>query len=195
VVLEHVERGLDAVIVNPTSIVGPHDHKPSPQGCALLGMVCRRWLPLVDAGYDWVDVRDVVRGALAALERGRPGERYILGSQRLTFRQIAAHIAEATGLRVPRVTLPLWTGYLGLPFARLWSALTGARQLLTLESLRILTRHRRICCDKARAELGYAPRPFGRTMADTFAWYRDAGLLPERLLRATALSTPPLRKS
>ncbi len=187
VVLDAVDRGLDAVIVNPTSIVGPYDFKPSAQGRALLTMVCRRWLPMVQAGYDWVDVRDVVRGALAALERGRTGERYILGSQRLTFAQIAAHIAEATGLRVPRLALPLWTGYLGVPFARLWSALTGARQLLTVESIRILTRHHTVCCDKARAELDYAPRPFGETMADTFAWYRDAGLLPPRLVRAAAL--------
>lgn len=186
VVRDAVERGLDAVIVNPTSIVGPNDFKPSPQGVALLTMVTRRYLPLVSAGYDWVDVRDVAQGALLALEKGSTGERYILGNRRLTFREIATIIAQVTDLRVPLVAVPLWTGYLGAPFARIWSALTGARQLLTLESIQILKRHQDVSIAKARRELGYEPRSFEQTMADGFAWYRDAGMLPPHLARRFA---------
>ncbi len=177
VVLEAVAAGLDAVIVNPTSIVGPNDFKPSPQAMALLGMARHRFLPIVNAGYDWVDVRDVVDGALLALERGRAGERYILGNQRQTFREIADKVEHATGIRVVGPAIPLWSVRTGVPFARLYAAITGGRQLLTAESIRILGRHLAVSCDKARRELGYAPRPFQETVTDTFAWFREAGLL------------------
>lgn len=179
-VLEAATAGLDAVVVNPTSIIGPFDYGPSAQGAALLAMVRRPWLPSVRAGYDWVDARDVVEGALLALAKGRRGERYILGNGRLTFQEIARHVRQATGRPMSRLALPLWMVWGGVPFAGLYSRVTGRRQLLTGESLSILTRHLAVSSDKAKRELGYAPRSFEETFRDTFAWFEEAGLLPRR---------------
>ena len=179
-VMDAVADGLDAVVVNPTSIIGPHDYGPSAQGGALLAMVRRPWLPSVQAGYDWVDARDVVQGALLALGKGRRGERYILGNGRLTFQEIAMHIRRASGRPMSRLALPLWMAWGGVPFASLYSRVMGRRQLLTGESLSILTRHLAVSSHKARRELGYAPRPFEETFRDTFAWFEEAGMLPSR---------------
>lgn len=178
VVREAAAEGLDAVILNPTSIIGPNDFGPSAQGAALLGMVRRSWLPTVAAGYDWVDVRDVVDGALLALEHGALGEHYILGNGRLTFPEIATYVARTSEHRMSRLALPLWSVRAGVPFAGLWARMTNRRQLLTGESLDILARHLAVSSDKARRELGYAPRPFEETFTDTLAWYEEAGMLP-----------------
>ena len=179
-VLDAVARGLDAVIITPTSIIGPNDYGPSAQGAALLAMAKSPWLPSVRAGYDWVDARDVVKGAILALEKGKRGERYILGHGRLTFLEIGEHIRRATGRRATRLALPIWLVRCGVPFAGLYSRATGRRQLLTGESLSILGRHLAVSSDKARRELGYAPRPFEETFRDTFDWFEAAGMLPRR---------------
>jgi dihydroflavonol-4-reductase len=176
-VLDAIERGLDAVVINPTSVVGPNDFKPSPQGAMLMTMYKRRFLPMVTASYNWVDVRDVVAGALAALEKGNTGERYLLGNEHLSFKQISNHVADAIGRGRARLCVPLWVSAAGLPFAALYSKITGRQQLLTSESLEILTRHQRVSIDKAQRELGYAPRPFAETIKDTLTWYVKNGKL------------------
>jgi dihydroflavonol-4-reductase len=181
VVADAVRDGLDAVVVCPTAVIGPHDHEPSAMGGVLLKIARRRLPGLVDAGFDWVDVRDVVGGAVAALERGRKGERYLLSGRWAHFRELAGAVAAAAGVPLPAFTSPLWLARASAPFAMGFARLTGAAAHLTLDSVETLrTSHHDIRHDKATRELGYAPRALAETAADTVAWYREAGLLGPR---------------
>ena len=181
VVAEAVRDGLDAVVVCPTAVLGPQDHEPSALGGVVLKIASRRLLALVDAGFDWVDVRDVVAGSIAALERGRRGERYLLSGRWAHFRDLAGAVATAAGVSTPRLASPLWLARLSAPFAMGLARLTGAPAHVTLDSIETLrTSHRAIRHDKAARELGYTARPLAESAADTVAWFREAGLLGPR---------------
>jgi dihydroflavonol-4-reductase len=176
-ILQAVERGLDAVIVNPTSVLGPHDYKPGPMGDVLLRLGRGTMPALVRSGFDFVDVRDVVAGAFAAEERGRRGERYLLPGHYATFRELGRLMQAASGRRAPRMVSPIWLARVGAPFLGAWCKVTGGRPLYTSESLHILTRsHPDIRGDKAVRELGYHARPLEETVRDSWDWFRAAGM-------------------
>ena len=168
-----VADGLDAVIVNPTSFIGPHDYRPSHMGGALLKLARGKLPMLFDGGFDWVDVRDVAQGALAAEKRGRTGESYLLSGRWCSLRDLGRMVAEAAGVPAPRLHLPLWLARLALPFFAIGARLTRRPSLYTRDTLDILQRHRLVCHDKATRELGYEPRPLEATIRDTVAWLRD----------------------
>jgi len=176
-VLDAVRRGLDAVIVHPTAILGPFDFKPSPVGQVLLDLYHRRLPALVAGGFDWVDVRDVVAGAMAAEQRGRTGRNYLLSGEWKSVAELAALAEEVTGVRPPRFVAPFWLARLGVPFLTAFARVTGRRPLYTSDSLHALESNRRISCDRAVAELGYTHRPLRETIADAYAWFREAGIL------------------
>ena len=176
-VLAAVQRGLDAVIVHPTAVLGPIDFKPSAMGQVLLDLYHRRLPALVDGGFDWVDVRDVVAGALAAEKQGRTGQNYLLSGAWRSVKELADLAEEVTGVRSPRFTSPMWLARVGAPFLGGWARVTGRRPLYTADSLRALRSNRRISSDKARGELGYSSRPLRDTIADAFEWFRGAGML------------------
>lgn len=170
-----VERGLDAVIVNPTSVLGPHDYKPSAMGEVLVGLARRRFVALVAGGFDWVDVRDVVGGAMAAEERGKRGERYLLSGHWHPVVEIARLVEEVTGVKAPCFAAPFWLAHLGVPFVTLCSKLTRTRALYTRESLHALAGNHQISHAKATRDLAYAPRPLRETVEDFFRWHRERG--------------------
>jgi dihydroflavonol-4-reductase len=172
-----IEKGLDAVILNPTGIIGPHDYEPSYLGRALLDMAQHKLPALVAGGYDWVDVRDVVQGAIAAEKKATSGERYILSGHWLSVSDIADIISEITGTPSPRLTVPLWLARLGVPVVAAISKLTGKSPLYTSFSLQALSSNRNMSHEKASRELGYQPRPFRETITDTLQWFRDNGQL------------------
>jgi dihydroflavonol-4-reductase len=175
-VLAGVRRGLDAVIVCPTGVLGPLDVKPSFMGQFLLNL-CRGRLPALSAGgFDWVDVRDVATTALAAERLGRTGQTYLLSGRWAPLRGLAEILADAEGVPVPRLTTPLWLAGIGAPFLRAWAALRKVPPLYTRESLSTL-RAGRVCGDKAARELGHAPRPVRETLRDSVRWFRDTGSL------------------
>jgi nucleoside-diphosphate-sugar epimerase len=172
-----IRRGLDAVTVNPTGIIGPHDYAPRRAGRALITMYRGRLPMNIAGGFNWVDVRDVAAGALAAEARGRTGERYLLSGHWASMPEVAALMRACTGRAGPRLVAPLWLARLALPFLSAWAKLTGSEPLYTGPSLRALTEHRACSSAKAEAELGFASRPLAQTIADTFAFYGRAGLL------------------
>jgi dihydroflavonol-4-reductase len=180
-------RGLDAVIVNPTGVIGPHDYVPHLAGRALIDMYLGRLPMNVASGFNWVDARDVAAGALSAEVRGRTGERYLLSGHWAPMTDIATIMQENTGHGGPRLVAPLWLAKLGLPFIGAFSKLTGSQPIYTGPSLRALTEHRECNNAKARGELGFAPRPLERTIVDTFAFYAQAGLLTRGVKRGTSL--------
>ncbi len=175
-VLAGVERGLDAVILNPTAVLGPYDFEPSRMGRVLRDLQ-RGTLPaLVSGGFDWVDARDVCAAALVAESRGRRGERYLLSGAYASVADLAALVAEVSGTRAPRVVLPQWLVRPLAPLSELWSEVTGAVPRFTRDSMVALrTGNPAVRHDKASAELGHAPRPLRTTVEDTLRWFRDSG--------------------
>ncbi|MFA6244043.1 MAG: SDR family oxidoreductase [Candidatus Hydrogenedentales bacterium] len=174
---EAVKRGLNAVIVNPTAVLGPWDFKPSALGSVFLDLFAHRMPVLVNGGFDWVDVRDICAGAMAAAEHGRVGEKYLLSGHHLPFPALTRIIENVTGIRMPRLVMPMWTAYLGIPFAAMASRISGKPPKFTRASLHALWNHQRISHEKASRELGYAPRPIEETIRDTHAWFEKAGHL------------------
>ncbi len=178
-VLKGVKAGLDAVIVNPTSVIGPYDFKPSRMGQLFLDLYNRKIPALVDSGYNHVDVRDLAAGAMLAEERGRTGEKYLLSGEWRHFRELSETVEKVTGRKTTKSCAPLWAAAMAAPFAYGWAKLTGAPVLFTPESIKILRGHRHISCAKAERELGYTRRPVEETVRDIYAWYRSAGIIKD----------------
>ena len=176
-VMKGAAEGFDALVVNPTAVIGPHDFAPSHVGKLLVDLAQRRMPGLVDGGFSWVDVRDVVAGALAAAERGRAGEAYLLSGHWLSVRDLALVVERVTGARPPRIVSPMWLARACAPFATAWAKLRHTTPRLTSASLKALRHHRHISSAKAEAELGYTSRPTEETLRDTFAWFRARGVL------------------
>jgi dihydroflavonol-4-reductase len=176
-VLEAARGGAPIVIVNPSTPVGPGDVKPTPTGRLVLDAAAGRMPAYVDTGLNIVHVDDVAAGHLAALNRGRIGERYILGGDDMTLEQILIHIAHMVGRKPPSVRLPYAAI---LPFAYAAEAvakITGHSGRLTLESVRMSRKRMFFSSAKAVRELGYEWRPAGRALDDAVAWFRGRGLL------------------
>lgn len=178
-VLAGVEQGLDAVIVNPTAIFGPYDYQPSYFGEALLTMARGKLPAMVRGGFDWVDVRDVVAGAMMAEEKGKTGSRYLLSGHWVSMCDIAAMMEKITGVSSTRFVCPLWLAHVGVPFIKVASQIRGERPLYTSVSLKALKSNRQISHERASRELGYQPRPFRETLVDTLQWFRENGQLAQ----------------
>jgi dihydroflavonol-4-reductase len=131
---------------------------------------------LVTGGFDWVDARDVVGGALRAAERAPTGACYLLSGHWVSVKDLAATVAEITGRPAPRFVCPLPLARIGAPFATALAWLTGTRPLFTSVSLRALRLTSPVSHELANRELGYEPRPFAETIADTLAWFQEEGL-------------------
>jgi dihydroflavonol-4-reductase len=173
-VREAAAGGLDAVIINPTSVVGPNDYKPSLIGQAIIQLYRGKIPALIPGGYNWVDVRDVVAGTLAAMEKGRRGESYLLSGHFVNLPEMYKMLLELKGKGKKLPVLPYWLAELGVPFLKAWAGLTGSKPLYTRESVKILkSAHPLISSAKAAREFGYLSRPFAKTLEDTLAWYRD----------------------
>jgi dihydroflavonol-4-reductase len=174
IVLNATEKGLNAVILIPTAIVGPYDHKPSYLGRALIKIWQNKLPMLVDGGYNWVDVRDVAEAALNAADKGINGSRYILPGHYASLTELSALTGKIAGKRTPRFKAPPFLAYLGLPFIRTYARIMHEHPLYTSESLYILKNScRQISGEKAIRELGYHSRPLEETLMDTFEWYRQ----------------------
>ena len=177
IVLDACERGLDAVIVNPGSMIGPHDYEPSMVGVALIDMYHGRIPVLLDMLSDYVDVRDVADGMIAAAEKGRRGERYFLTGDVIPVTEMATVYGELTGAKVPTRALPLWVGWVLLPFSLAASAITKKDPFITADMLRASVSNEVVSHDKAARELGSSIRPLREALGDAVAWYQGRGWL------------------
>jgi dihydroflavonol-4-reductase len=177
-VLDATRDGLDAVVINPTAIVGPNDFKPSLVGTVLIRLYKNSLPALVPGGYNWVDVRDVVQGAMAAMNFGRKGERYILGGKWVSVRDLAMTVERASGKKVNKFMVPTGLAKIGVPFIKVYAKITGQEPLYTNESLRTLREvNTKISCLKAETELGYKSRDLDITVKDTLDWFRKNGYI------------------
>jgi dihydroflavonol-4-reductase len=169
--------GLPAVIVSPSTPVGPRDVKPTPTGRILVEAASGRMPAYVDTGLNLVHVDDVAEGHLLALDRGRIGERYILGGQDATLAEMLGVIARLSGRRPPRIRLSQRPLYPLALAAEAVAALTGREPFVTVDALRMSEHHMFFTSAKAERELGYAARPYAQALADALDWFRRAGYI------------------
>jgi dihydroflavonol-4-reductase len=171
------QAGLPAVIVNPSTPIGPRDIKPTPTGRIIVEAASGRMPGFVDTGLNLVHVDDVAAGHLAALRLGRIGERYILGGENVHLRDMLADIARMVGRRPPRLRFPIGAIYPFALAAELWAQISGRPPFATRDGLRMARHHMFFNDAKARRELGYTARPYREGLADALAWFRAAGYL------------------
>jgi dihydroflavonol-4-reductase len=176
-VREATRQGLDAVMLFPTGVVGPYDFRPSHTGELVLACAQGRLKAYVDGAYNFVDVRDVAEGLVAAAERGRSGEGYILAGHNVTVRELLGTIGLVTGVPAPRLHLPfgLVRAVSFLIPAYYWA--TRQKPLFTTYSLDVISSGCTMTHEKASRELGYNPRPLLETMEDTVRWFRRRKML------------------
>ena len=176
-VLGLARDGMDVVIVNPAAPVGPRDIRPTPTGRMILDAAAGRVPAYVDTGLNVVHVDDVAEGHALALERGRAGEKYILGGENLQLRDLLALVCTVAGKSPPRIRLPI-----GAVWPVAWAMegiarLTGAEPLVTRDHLKMARKKMFYSSAKAIRELGYAPRPARLAVEDAVAWFRANGML------------------
>ena len=168
-------EGLQAVIVNPSTPVGPRDIKPTPTGKTIRDAAAGKIPAYIDTGLNIVHVDDVAEGHVLAYERGRVGESYILGGEDFSLRDLLRLIAEISGQKPPLCALPaaaLWPVAAGCELA---ARVFGTDPLVTREMLQMARKKMFFSSAKARAELGYAPRPARAAIEDAVAWFRANG--------------------
>jgi dihydroflavonol-4-reductase len=169
--------GLPAVIVNPSTPIGPRDLRPTPTGRIIVEAASGRMPAFVDTGLNLVHVDDVAAGHLAALNQGRIGERYILGGENMTLAELLGRIAQLTGRPLPRLRLPLALIY---PFAfgaEAIARVTKREPFVTLDGLRMAKHPMYFTSTKAERDLGYTARPAETGLRDAIDWFRQAGFL------------------
>jgi dihydroflavonol-4-reductase len=170
-------RGLPAVIVNPSTPVGPGDVKPTPTGRLIVEAAKGKMPGYVDTGLNLVHVDDVAAGQLLAAEHGTVGERYILGGDNMSLAEILGEVAKATGRRPPRFKVPYAAILPIAAGAELVARLTGREPFTTLDGVRMSRKKMYFSSAKAVRELGYAPRPAFEAIADAVAWFAANGYL------------------
>ncbi len=172
-VLTAVQQGLDAVIVCPTGIIGPYDYRASETGQLIKGWMGERLSLLVDGIFNFVDVRDVARGHILACEKGRTGEAYILGGERVSLTTLWALVRDAAGIYSQTVIIPLRLARAAARGAAMWYRLSRTNGRFTPYSLETVNDNSEISTTKARRELGYSPRPISETIRDTVRWWQE----------------------
>jgi dihydroflavonol-4-reductase len=175
-----IDGGLDAVVINPTGIIGPADDTPSRMGSVLLALWRRRLPALVAGGFDWVDVRDVVEALCAAAERGRTGENYLVCAHRRSVSDLARLAAQVSGAAVSTRTAPAALVRSFGPVGYLVARMTGTALLPTREALHALSSFPTVDGAKAVQELGHQPRPIEETFTDLYDFFVRTGRLRRR---------------
>jgi dihydroflavonol-4-reductase len=174
--------GKPVVVANPTMPVGPGDRGLSPP-TRLIRDFCNRRLPArIDCTLNLIDVRDVALGLLRTMERGRPGQRYLLGGENLTLLELLEILSSLTDVPVPRWRLPYAAGLTWAYASELWADLvTGRTPRATVTGVRLTRRTMHFDASRSLAELQHVPRPVRLSIADAVEWLRESGRIPDRL--------------
>ena len=174
-VLALEEKELPIVIVNPTAPIGDHDVKPTPTGRIILDFIKGEMPAFIDTGLNLVDVRDVALGHILAAERGRPGERYILGCENLTLERILQRLSAITGRKAPTVQLPYAVAYAAGFVTTAWAQVSGQPPRAPLDAVKMARKKMFVSHGKAVRDLGYAPAGVDAAMKRAIEWFRTNG--------------------
>lgn len=175
---EYAARGVPVVIVNPSAPVGPWDVKPTPTGQMIVDFLRGRMVATLDTGLNLVHVRDVARGHILAAEKGRIGEKYILGHQNCSLAEIFALLARITGLPAPRHRVPYAVAWLGALVMEAVARLTGTPPRASLTAVRMAKKRMYFSPEKAVRELGLPQTPVEQALRDAVAWFVAHGYAP-----------------
>ena len=171
------DEGLPAVIVNPSTPIGPRDVKPTPTGRIIVEAATGKMPAFVDTGLNIAHVDDIARGHLLAMDRGRVGERYVLGGEDVELRDLLAEIARLSGRKPPTVALPRGPLFPLAAAAEAVARVTGREPFVTRDALKMAAYKMFFSSAKAKAELGYAARPWREAVGDAHAWFAAQGYL------------------
>jgi len=172
-VLEAVRKGLDAVIVCPTGVIGPYDFKGSDMGQLILSYIHNKMKACIDGAYDFVDVRDVAKGIVLAAEKGKKGQSYILSGERISVPGLFSMLEKITGIRAPKFKVPCQLARVIGIVATPYYLLTKSKPLITKDSIDVLASNSYISSQKAKHELGYTSRPIWESLVDSVTWFKQ----------------------
>ena len=176
VALRAAARGLPLVITHPTTVIGAGDCRPTPSGSMIQHYINGHMKVFVEMAQNVVDVRDVALGHVLALEKGAPGERFVLGGDNLSMRELLAILADLTGIPAPRIALPLpLLSVIGRVMEWIADTITHKEPAATLEAALHARDSRYVSIEKARRDLGYAPRPARAVLADAVRFFASEG--------------------
>ncbi len=175
VALEAAGEGVPVVVVNPTTPIGDHDFKPTPTGKVIVDFLAGKIPAYIDTGLNYVDVADVAEGHLLAAERGRVGERYILGSENLTLKQMLDRLSVPAGRPAPTVQIPYAIAYAAAYCSTAWAAVTGKHPGIPLDGVRYAHIKMWVSHAKAERELGYRPVAVDGALRRAVEWIRGQG--------------------
>jgi dihydroflavonol-4-reductase len=176
VAFEAARSGVDVVVVNPTTPIGERDLKPTPTGRIVVDFLKRKFPAYVDTGLNLVDATECARGHIRALEKGRTGERYILGGENLTLKQILDRLGAITGLPSPRVKLPyVFALAAGVVDETVTGRILGREPRATIDAVRMGRKKMFITSAKAERELGWRSVPVDDALRRSVEWFRANG--------------------
>jgi len=171
------------VIVCPTGVIGPFDYRRSEMGELILDFMNQRFNFTVNGYFDFVDVRDVVKGHILASQKGVPGETYILGGERIGVPNLCEMVQAVIGKKGIEVRIPLPLAIFSTYFTTIYYSLTKTRAKFTRYALETVVSNSQISSEKARAKLGYQPRTLQETIADTVHWWQEHQHIIRRMVR------------
>jgi len=177
VVRDVIKLGLPGVIINPTGVIGPGDHRPSRMGNLFLNLATRKIPALIPGGFDWVDVRDVCNGAINAESYGKIGENYILSGSWCSTRELADLVEEVTGVKAPKFVIPFWLSKCLGSLGDIWQKLSAKDCFINSDIIDALSSSSKISSAKSKRELNYEPRQIKESMKDTYEWFINNGFL------------------
>jgi dihydroflavonol-4-reductase len=175
VALEKARAGLPVIVVNPTAPVGDHDWKPTPTGKIIVNFLRNRLPAFVDTGLNLIDARDTAVAHFLAAQHGRPGERYILGSENLTLEQILKRLALIANKPAPTMKVPYAIAYATGVITTTWANITGREPIAPLEGVRMARKKMFVTHAKAARELGFSPGPADVALQRAVDWFRGNG--------------------
>lgn len=175
VALEFAAAGFPVVIVNPTAPVGDHDFKPTPTGRIVVDFLNRRMPAFLDTGLNVVDARDTARGHLLACEKGTPGERYILGCENMTLREIFQVLERISGIKAPTIEIPYGAALVAGYLSTAWARVSGSEPRAPLEGVRMAKKKMFVTHEKAAHHLGYQPGPAAAALKRAAEWFQANG--------------------
>jgi len=176
-VIKGIEKGLDAVILCPSGIIGPHDYRVSEMGKLIVDFIKGKVKAYVDGAYDFVDVRDVAEGLILACEKGKKGECYILSGQQISVRQLLKFLEEISGVKVPSFKILHQVARAAGFFNVLYCNLMKIEPLFTPFSIDVLASNSLVSCQKAQDELGYSPRSIYESIKESVQWFKQKGVV------------------
>ncbi|TFG93146.1 MAG: NAD-dependent epimerase/dehydratase family protein [Candidatus Atribacteria bacterium] len=176
-VLGGIEKGLDAVILCPSGIIGPYDYRVSEMGKLIVDFAKGKVKASVSGAYDFVDVRDVAEGLILAYEKGKKGEYYILSGQQISVGQLLEFLGEINGIKAPWLKIPKQVARAAGFFNALYCNLMKLKPLFTPFSIDVLASNSLVSCQKARDELGYSPRSIYESIKDAVRWFKQEGII------------------